>query len=216
MVRKVVKIAVVISVINVLLAGMAFAEGVGLKLGKGEFHPSIGIVSEYDSNVLYKDADLISDFVLHVEPGFKLTMPGSNFIFDFSGLAVYNKYFKEENSVLSSTEGESGISITFNPRGQYKLKLSNNFIRSSRPRNHSLARNDRIANQAGFKFTYNPAGGIVVIAGHMASDSLAMNLFLTGMMRMPICPKIIIWLICLSLMCSGTFYLVPHWFSILP
>lgn len=129
---------------GVLVAAVALAvaspaaagPGNGIRLGgsQGRLHPFLELEARYDSNVFYDEArDAAGDAILHVRPGFDLTIPGDTTALQLKAALDWAQYLgvDGDTSDLSKLFGEASLGVGVNRRGQLGLEITDDFRRGT-------------------------------------------------------------------------------------
>jgi len=163
------------------LADRNFSEGIGLRVGDLELHPSIGAEFGYDSNYFQRDdsEDIIAAFRLRVTPSLSLSTlgqqrrganPGLPPMIDFraSAYASYNELFAAESEHSDEVSDQrhlkigAGFNMNIAPGRPVGADLFADYSQTAEPSNspeEELAF-DRQALRAGLGATWRPGGGL--------------------------------------------------------
>ena len=134
-----------------LLAGASLtamaSPGDGIRLGgsEGRLHPFIELEGRWDSKA-YVDpnpatANDAADFIIHIRPGLKLSVPGDMTSVDLSAALDVAQYMGNTDPItkdLSKVYAEAELGVTVNKNGVVGLELDDTFRRSDRPQALSL------------------------------------------------------------------------------
>ncbi|HWV39242.1 MAG TPA: outer membrane beta-barrel protein [Vulgatibacter sp.] len=146
----------------------------GIKVGAGRLHPLLGFETRYDSYVGLSqeqpqgaDPSGIGDLILHVKPGFELTVPSDSVEIGARFLLDYNAYMGQTESWttdLSKTRASFDFGALVNPKGDVKVGFTERFARTDINTNLALpvlSVSDR--NDAGVSVEITPGGGAVML-----------------------------------------------------
>jgi hypothetical protein len=143
-------------------SGSARGEGNGVKFGDGRVHPFVDVESRYDSAALVRNAEQLSDMVLHLRPGLKLEMPSPKFAVNLSGNVDFLLYV--QNSGLSRVQGEGDLDVGVNRGGQYGFDIGDRFTRTDRVTDPSFTVGVlSFFNEARAQVNLRPSGGALVL-----------------------------------------------------
>ena len=134
-----------------LLAGASLtataSPGDGIRLGgsEGRLHPFLELEGRWDSKA-YVDpnpatARDVSDFIIHIRPGLKLSVPGDMTSVDLSAALDVAQYMGNDDPVtkdLSKVYAEAELGVTVNKSGVVGLEVDDTFRRSDRPQALSI------------------------------------------------------------------------------
>ena len=112
----------------------AGSAGNGIRLGgsEGRLHPFLEVEDRYDSNVYFStEQKQVGSMVLHVRPGFDLTVPGEFAAAELGGSVDWARYLGgSELSKLSKLYGQASLGLAVNRRGMVGLELEDEFRRA--------------------------------------------------------------------------------------
>jgi len=115
----------------------AASAGNGIRLGgsEGRLHPFLEVEDRYDSNVYFtEDKQQVADMVVHVRPGFDLTVPGEVFAAELGGSLDWAQYLgmdkPETKDKLSKLYGQAALGLALNRRGVVGFELDDEFRRA--------------------------------------------------------------------------------------
>jgi hypothetical protein len=146
-----------------LCPASAIAEEEGIKIGEGRLHPYLTLDGNYQSFAVLDPVTLkpVSDVLVGIRPGFRLSVPSPNIAFDLGGEADFIIYTQHSalNRFLASADMELGI----NRNGVVGLELMDLFTRSD---NNSLVAIPYSVisnyNDASAKVEIRPGGGALI------------------------------------------------------
>lgn len=165
-----------------LAAPAAGSAGNGVRLGgsEGRLHPYLEVEDRYDSNVYYTaNKDSVGDMVLHIRPGFDLTVPGDLAAADLGASIDWAQYMglgaTETRSQLSRMYGQASLGLAVNRRGMLGLEVEDDFRRAPGSTAFVLS-NAVISNYNALRLRapYRPGGGALVFT---ASGAWALETF---------------------------------------
>lgn len=160
-----------------LLAGASLtataSPGDGIRLGgsEGRLHPFLELEGRWDSKA-YVDPDPaaakdVSDFIIHVRPGLKLSVPGDMTSVELSAALDIASYMGSDDPVtkdLSKVYAEAELGVTVNKSGVVGLELDDTFRRSDRPQALSIG-SSVVSNYnvLGVRVPFRPGGGALTL-----------------------------------------------------
>jgi hypothetical protein len=159
-----------------LASPAAATAGNGVRLGgsEGRLHPFLEVEDRYDSNVYYTDAQKpVGDMVLHIRPGFDLTVPGEVTAAELGGSLDWAQYLgldaTETKSQLSKLYGQASLGLALNRRGQVGLELDDEF-RRAQGTSALVLTNAVISNYNALRarVPFRPGGGALVFTANGA------------------------------------------------
>lgn len=114
----------------------AAGPGNGIRLGgsEGRLHPYVEIEGRWDSNVLSTPTGTASDAIVHVRPGFDLSVPGERIAIELGAHLDWAQYLGLDSDLdtsdLSQAYGAASLGLRVNRRGAIGLELDDRFRRS--------------------------------------------------------------------------------------
>jgi hypothetical protein len=157
-----------------LSAPAAGSAGNGVRLGgsEGRLHPFFEVEDRYDSNVYYSDVQKpVGDMVLHLRPGFELTVPGEMTAAELTGSLDWAQYMgldlAQTKTRLSKLYGQSDVGVSLNRRGQVGLELDDEFRRA--PGTNALILTNAVIsnyNTLRARVPFRPGGGALVFTAN--------------------------------------------------
>ncbi|RAL24992.1 hypothetical protein DL240_01920 [Lujinxingia litoralis] len=123
----------------------------------------------FDSNLYYSSSRENSSIRQvpegYIEPSLKLSTPNPA-MWDLNGSAAvgWRQYLSSEETVASQSglAANLGASLTWNPRGVFSLRLSENFVRTNEAPSYESADSvNRIFNRAGAMLGFHPGGRVL-------------------------------------------------------
>lgn len=152
----------------------AASPGNGIRLGgsDGRLHPFLELEGRYDSNVYYTaQQQQVADVIVHVRPGFDLSVPGELAAVELGGSADWAQYLgvdaPETKSRLSKLYGQASLGLSLNRRGVLGLELDDEFRRAQNTTALVLG-NAVISNYnaLGVRVPLRPGGGALVFTAN--------------------------------------------------
>jgi hypothetical protein len=176
-----------------LAAPAAGTPGNGIRIGgaEGRLHPFLEVEDRYDSNVYYTaDKKPVGDMVLHVRPGFDLTVPGEVTAAELGGSLDWAQYLglgaAETKSQLSKLYGQASLGLALNRRGPVGLEVDDEFRRAQGTTALDLT-NAVVSNYNALRLRvpFRPGGGALVFTANGAWALETFEAFFTD----PACPS---------------------------
>ncbi|HEY6099125.1 MAG TPA: hypothetical protein VIW03_06830 [Anaeromyxobacter sp.] len=159
-----------------LASPAAGSAGNGVRLGgsEGRLHPFLEVEDRYDSNVYYTtDKQSVGDMVLHVRPGFELTVPGELAAAELGGSLDWAQYLgldkTETKTQLSKLYGQASLGLALNRRGVVGLEVDDEFRRA--PGTTALVLTNAVVsnyNVLRVRAPFRPGGGALVFTANGA------------------------------------------------
>ena len=132
-------------------------------------HPFLEVEDRYDSNVYYTaDRQSVGDMILHVRPGFELTVPGEVTAAELSGSLDWAQYLgldvPETKTQLSKLYGQAALGVELNRRGVVGLEVDDEFRRAQGTSAFVLS-NAVVSNFNALRarVPFRPGGGALVV-----------------------------------------------------
>jgi len=160
-----------------LLAGASLtataSPGDGIRLGgsEGRLHPFLELEGRWDSKayvdpypVTAKDA---ADFIVHIRPGLKLSVPGDMTSVELSAALDIARYMGSDDPVtkdLSKVYASAELGVAVNKGGVVGLEVDDTFRRSDRPQALSIG-SSVVSNYnvLGVRVPFRPGGGALTL-----------------------------------------------------
>lgn len=117
-------------------AGASPGNGIRLGGSEGRLHPYLDLEGRWDSNVFYTQAgEAVADVIVHVRPGFSLSVPGDVLAVDLGANLDWAQYLgldaEANTDDLSRAYASASLGVTANRRGTVGFELDDRFDRSA-------------------------------------------------------------------------------------
>jgi len=155
------------------LAGVARAEGNGIKFGNGRVHPYFQLESRFDSAaVMVRESEggpfqVKGDLLLHFRPGLKLEVPSPMFAVGLKGALDYVLYTGAVHAGTragSHLQGDADLGLDINRDGQIGVEVGDHIVRSDKPMMPGLSVGAlSLFNDARIRVLIRPEGGALNI-----------------------------------------------------
>jgi hypothetical protein len=164
------------------LQDRAYGEGIGIRTGDLELHPSIAAELGYDSNYFQRagagpasESPVVDAYRLRITPsisisplrarlrGSQATVPKQDFLFQANAFVSYNELFgDEEVEDQQHLDAGAGLRVDIAPQRQFGADIYGDFLRQGEPSNlpDTNAAFDRGTLRGGAGLTWRPGGGL--------------------------------------------------------
>jgi hypothetical protein len=165
------------------LQDRTYGEGIGIRSGDLELHPSIAAELGYDSNYFQRagegppgESPVVDAYRLRITPSISVsplrarlressqaTEPKQDFLFQANAFVSYNELFgDEEVQDQQHLDAGAGLRVDIAPRRQFGADIYGDFLRQGEPSNlaDTNAAFDRGTLRGGAGLTWRPGGGL--------------------------------------------------------